>query len=45
MIRLLKAFGLRRTLKALYVKHIMGHCRHLCDTCKYHNECFDNVEW
>lgn len=45
MIRLLKTFGLRRTLKVLYIKHIKGQCRHLCDTCQYYNECLDNIEW
>lgn len=43
MITLLKAFGLRKTLRVLYDKHILGHCRHCCDFCKYRNDCFDNV--
>jgi hypothetical protein len=30
-------------LHILYVKWIKGECRHICDFCKYHNECWDNV--
>lgn len=45
MIRLLKTFGVRRTLRILYIKHIKGQCRHCCDICQYWNECFDNIEW
>ena len=35
---------LKRTLKVLYIKWIMGQCRHLCCVCKFHNQCFDNFE-
>ena len=31
-------------IKVLYVKWIMGECRHLCCVCKFHNQCFDNLE-
>lgn len=31
--------------KILYVKWIMGECRHFCCVCKFHNQCFDNLEY
>ena len=39
-----KRISFKTLLKILYVKWIMGECRHLCCACKFHNMCFDNLE-
>ena len=45
MTTLLKRFGIRKTIKILYIKHILGQCPHNCGTCGYQNQCFDNFEY
>lgn len=35
-------------LKKLFIKYIIGECRHLCCMCKYRNECnvnYEEVSW
>ena len=31
-------------LKKLFIKYIIGECRHLCFMCKYNGECYCNYE-
>ena len=40
----MKNIRFRTLLKILYVKWIMGECRHFCCCCKFHNMCYDNIE-
>lgn len=36
---------IKRILKIVYIKWVKGECRKICITCKYKNECFDNIEY
>lgn len=35
---------IKRMLLILKIKWVKGECRRLCLTCKYKNQCYDNLE-
>lgn len=33
----------KRIIKILYIKWVLGQCRHLCILCEYRDECMGNI--
>lgn len=35
---------IKKLLKVMYIKWVLGQCHQLCCTCVYKNECWENLE-
>lgn len=35
---------LKQIVRLINIKWVKGECRHLCATCKYRSDCFNNFE-